>query len=101
MNATNLDEIRQSGGPIADEKMDQVRDLLFGEYQRKMEAHVTLLEERIRELETSFNRKLDAMQARIDAVAAEGDASQRSSLDEIAQGMQELGERIRKIQKSY
>jgi polyhydroxyalkanoate synthesis regulator phasin len=101
MNATNLDELRNSAGTVTDEKMDQVRDLLFGEYQRKTEAHIGLLEERVRELETSVHRRLDAMQARIDAVAAEVDASQRSSLDEIAKGMQDLSERIRNIQTKW
>lgn len=101
MNATNLDELRNSSSPVSDEKMDQVRDLLFGEYQRKTEAHISLLEDRVRELELAMNRRLDALQARIDAVAAEGDAAQRSSLNEIAQGMAELSERIRVVQTKF
>lgn len=101
MNATSLDEIRNGGGQLADEKMDQVRDLLFGEYQRKTEAHIALLEQRVREMEISVHRRLDALQARIDAVAAEGDASQRSSLDELAAAMSDVSERIRKIQTKY
>lgn len=95
MNATNLDEIRSGKGQVSDEKMDQVREILFGEYQRRTDAHIELLEERIRELELSLHRRLDALQARIDAVNAETDAAQRTSLEEIAQGMHELSERVR------
>lgn len=97
MNATNLDEIRNASSMAADEKMEQVREILFGDQQRRTEAYLALLEERIRTLETSVHRRLDALQARIDAIAAEVDASQRSSLDEIAKGMQELSERVRRI----
>ena len=97
MNATNLSEIRGVGGQVSDEKMDQVREILFGEYQRRTDAHIELLEERIRELELSIHRRLDALQARIDAVNAETDASQRTSMEEIAKGMHELSERVRRL----
>jgi len=97
MNATSLSELRERADQTTDEKMEQVREILFGEYQRQTDAHVALLEERIRELELTVHRRLDALQARIDAMSAEMDANQRSALDEIATGMQELGDRVRRI----
>jgi len=99
MNATNLQELRGANGQVADEKLDQVREILFGEYQRRAEAHIVMLEERVRDLELSVHRRLDAIQARVDALAAEVDAQNRSALDEIAQGMVELGDRVRRIQR--
>ncbi|MEL6621468.1 MAG: hypothetical protein AAFQ11_01155 [Pseudomonadota bacterium] len=99
MNATNLQELRGANGQVADEKLDQVREILFGEYQRRAEAHITMLEERVRDLELSVHRRLDAIQARVDSLAAEVDAQNRSALDEIAQGMVELGDRVRRIQR--
>ncbi len=99
MNATNLQELRGANGQVADEKLDQVREILFGEYQRRAEAHIAMLEERVRDLELSVHRRLDAIQARVDSLAAEVDAQNRSALDEIAQGMVELGDRVRRIQR--
>ncbi|MEO0793404.1 MAG: hypothetical protein AAFY27_12780, partial [Pseudomonadota bacterium] len=58
-----------------------------------------MLEERVRDLELSVHRRLDAIQARVDSLAAEVDAQNRSALDEIAQGMVELGDRVRRIQR--
>ena len=100
MNATSLNELRNRSDQATDEKMDQVRELLFGDYQRRTDAHIGLLEDRIRELELSLHRRLDALQARIDALSAEIDANQRSALDEIANGMKELGDRVRRIPRA-
>ncbi|MEO0791600.1 MAG: hypothetical protein AAFY27_03560, partial [Pseudomonadota bacterium] len=69
MNATNLQELRGANGQVADEKLDQVREILFGEYQRRAEAHIAMLEERVRDLELSVHRRLDAIQARVDSLA--------------------------------
>ena len=81
---------------LTDEKMEQVRELLFGDYERQIEARVGVLETRMRDLELSLHRRLDALQARLDAVSAELDATQRQTLDEIGDGLQELSERIKR-----
>lgn len=81
----------------ADEKMEQIRDLLFGEHQRQSEQRIAELETRIRELETTISHRLDALQARFDALAGETQAERRSAFDELARGVHELGERIRQI----
>lgn len=81
----------------ADEKMEQIRDLLVGEYQRDVTVRLAQLEARIRELETDVTHRLDALQARIEAMAGETQADRRSAFDELARGVQELGERIRLI----
>lgn len=83
--------------PISDEKMEQVRELLFGEFEKQTEQRVTALEARVRELEVGLHRQLDAMQARVEALAGEIDASQRTAHDEIASGLQELAERVRRV----
>ena len=98
MNVTTRREFQVSE-QTSDEKMEQIRELLFGETQRQTEAHISLLEDRVRELELSVHRRIDALQARIDALAAEVDAGQRSALEELAKGMHDLGERVRRIPK--
>ena len=101
MNATTFNELRAAAedaeGP--DEKMDQVRELLFGDHQRQSEGRFQLIEGRIRELELSLHRRLDALQARLDALGAEVDANQRTAYDEIARGIDDLGQRIRRISR--
>ena len=96
MTATSLNDVRNgaSARDLTDEKMEQVRELLFGDYERQTQERVGILETRIHDLELSLHRRLDAMQARLDAITAEMDATQRKTLDEIGSGLRELGERI-------
>jgi hypothetical protein len=84
---------------LPDVKMDQIRDLLFGETQRQAEARIAGLEARVRELEMALHHRLDAMQARIDAVAAENRGDRRATLDELARGMSDLGDRIKRFHR--
>jgi HPt (histidine-containing phosphotransfer) domain-containing protein len=75
---------------MSDSKMNQIRELLVGEYFQQLEA-------RIRQIETKLDQGLDAMQARIDALAAETNADSRTSFDELARNIEELARRIRQI----
>lgn len=83
--------------PISDEKMEQVRELLFGEFEKQTERRVTDLEARVRELEVGLHRRLDAMEARLEALSGEIDNNQRTAHGEIATGLQELAERVRRV----
>lgn len=83
--------------PMSDEKMEQVRELLFGEFEKQTETRVLELEARLREMEVVLNRRLDAMEARLEALSGEMDANQRTAHQEIAGGLQELAERVRRI----
>lgn len=96
MNATSYSEFRTSLGSASqgDEKMDQVRELLFGEYQRQSEARMALMEARIRELELGFSRRLEAVEQRMEQVAGKIDAGQRAAFEELARGITDLGERV-------
>ncbi len=82
--------------PLED-KMQQIRDLLFGEFKRDSDARLALVEARVRELEQGLHRKLDAIQARLDALGDEVGAERRRSFDQLAQSMLELGEKVRRI----
>lgn len=95
MNATSLKDVR-AGDALGDEKMDQVREILFGDFERRANARIQTLEARIRELETSLHQRIDAMQARLEAVAGEIETGQRAALDDIAVGLQELSDRVRR-----
>ena len=82
---------------LPDVKMDQIRELLFGEVQRQSEQRIITLEAKVRELETALNHRLDAMQARIEALAAETRGDRRSTLDELTRGIADLGDRVKRI----
>jgi hypothetical protein len=90
----------KTGAPprdLPDVKMDQIRELLFGEVQRQSEQRITTLEAKVRDLELSLQHRLDAMQARIDALAVETRGEHRSTLDELARGIADLGDRVKRI----
>ena len=99
MNATSLEELRAGSGTDAleDEKMEQVRQLLFGDHQREVHARIGTLEQRQRDFEATVTRQLDALTARIEALAAEAEAGRRSAFDELSHNVLELGERIRTL----
>ena len=88
---TNGDPSQQ----LTNEKMEQVCELVFGDYERETEASVEILENRILDLELSTHCRLNAMQARIDAISAELDVTHRQTQDEIGNGLRELATRIK------
>ena len=106
MNATSLNALRQSveqsGGQrdIADEKMEQVRELLVGDFLRANEGRIASLEARVRDLETDVGRRLDALHTRMEALAGELTGERRASFDELARNLSELGEKVRNISRS-
>ena len=57
------------------------------------------MEARLREIETGLIRRLDAMAARIEALAGETESDRRTAFDELARSVIDLGERIRRISK--
>ncbi len=99
-SSIHLQDPHGSGQAFADEKMSQVRELLFGEYRRETETRVALLEARIRELEQGINHRLDLLQARLDAVAGELSSERRAAFDDLARSVLELGDRIRQANRS-
>jgi uncharacterized protein YPO0396 len=92
-------DLRRASAPTDpnDEKMDQIRELLYGDHQRQIDARIAALEARTREMEMQLTRRLDAFQARLEALAGEVSAAERSSFEELARGIAELGERVRRI----
>jgi len=70
----------------ADAQMEQIRELLVGDVQRRADARVEALEARVHDLE-----------ARLEALNTEQTASRRSAFEELARGVAELGERIKNL----
>lgn len=99
MNATTFAELRQAtmAGAQADQKMDQVRELLFGEYRRASEARMAHMEARMLELEREVRGRLNAMEAKLDALASTSDRDRRRQFDELSRAIGELGTHIATI----
>lgn len=76
-------------------EMEQVRELIVGDFLRRNDARLESIEARLAELETEIARGLEALSARIEAVGAETAAGQHAAFEKLAQGVVELGERIR------
>ena len=118
MNATSLEELRAGQDPeLRDDRLEQVRELLFGDQARELHASIAALEQKQREIEASFeekqrnfvtsfeqgqrefqtsvSRQFDAILARIEALAGETEAERRSAFEELSRSVLDLGERIR------
>lgn len=102
MNAPSLSELRTSSAQrdTSDEKMEQIRELLIGQHVRESATRMAALESRMRDIELSLSRRLDALSARLEAMAAEAGAERRNTFDELSRGVAELGEHIRKISRA-
>lgn len=94
MNATRIGDLRLAASGLAranendptDQQMEQIRELLFGEMKRQADQHFAQIEAR-----------MDALEARVGAMAAEIDAERRTSFDSLARGVSELGEQIKRL----
>lgn len=101
MTATSLDALR-TGAPsrkVTDEKMEQVRELLLGEDLRRTDERLSAIEAHLNSLQTDVFNRLDAMQARLDALAGEVSGNQRSAFDELSKGIADLGERVKNLSR--
>ncbi len=86
------------GADASDEaRMEQIRELLHGELKREYEGRITVLEQRIRDLETGIFNQLDALHARVEALSADMLNVRREQLDELARGFVDMGERVRRL----
>lgn len=101
MNATSLEELRSSAAnrDLRDEKMEQVRQLLYGDHARDVSTRFMLLETRLRELETGFSRQLEAISERLEALSRDVTQDRRSDFHELSKCIAELGDRIGGIGK--
>ena len=84
----------------ADDSMDQIRELLVGDQQRRSGARMETLEARLKALEEDMVRRFDALNARIDALTEETKAGRRAAFEELSRGVAELGERVRNLSQS-
>ena len=100
MNATSLSELRGAAGrDLTDERMEQVRELLVGDAVRSMEARLAFLEARIGDIEVGIGRQLDALEARIEALAGAAEGDRRTTFEALAHSVAELGEQIKRISR--
>ncbi|MFN3746650.1 MAG: hypothetical protein ACK4TL_18265 [Hyphomicrobiaceae bacterium] len=99
MDATSPGGLWNGAAPTegTDDKLEQIRDLLYGDFKREHEARLRALEMRIKELEGDLRQALSVLQARVEALASEHAAERRSSFDELSRSIFELGDRIRRI----
>lgn len=72
----------------ADEQMEQVRDLLFGDLRRIWDARLQALETR-----------LGTLESKLEALTYDLDTNRRAELAQLAEGVDELGRHIRRLTK--
>lgn len=99
MNAPSLHEIRNgmTARDPADEKMNQVRDLLIGDYVRASEARLDAMEVRMRDLETGITQRLTLLQQRIESLGADHTLDRQAAFEQLGRSVAELGDKIRLI----
>ncbi|MDX2307074.1 MAG: hypothetical protein NW216_02425 [Hyphomicrobium sp.] len=102
MNATSLEELRAGLAAKregADDRMEQIRELLVGDHIRSQDARLQALEHRVRELEGLVFRRVDALSQRLEALSGEASSERRAQFDELARMVVDLGDSIRNISR--
>jgi hypothetical protein len=84
--SSTLGGLTSTSRDLRDDQMDQIRDLLFGDLKRQMDARFAAIETR-----------LNTLEARVQAVSNESVATRRETLDDLSRGIGELGDYIRRI----
>lgn len=92
-------ETMNASRDAADERMNQVRDLLLGDAFREIQTRIVFLENRVSDLENGLSRQLDAVEARIEALAASSDGDRRTAFEALAHSIADLGEQIKRISR--
>lgn len=99
MNVTSLDDLRKAKAEqgIEDERMQQIRELLLGDFLRLGDARIARLEQRQADLELLLSKRLDALSARLEALGGEMETERRASFDELAQAVSDLSRKIQRL----
>lgn len=98
MNAPSFNDlISADGRDAADEKMQQVRDLLFGDALRVMETRLHELERRLNEFEVGLVRQLDALETRMQTFAGSAETDRQAAFEALARSIGDLSEQVRRI----
>lgn len=74
----------------------QVRELLLGSFARETILRLERMERRSEETEAMLERRFEALHARLDALAATLSSDQRSALEELAFGLTDLADKLRR-----
>jgi hypothetical protein len=98
MNAPSFNDlISADGRDAADEKMQQVRELLFGDALRLMELRLRELERRLNEFEVGLVRQLDALETRMQTFAGSAETDRQAAFEALARSIGDLSEQVRRI----
>lgn len=98
MNAPSFNDlISADGRDAADEKMQQVRELLFGDALRVMELRLHELERRLNEFEVGLVRQLDALETRMQTFAGSAETDRQAAFEALARSIGDLSEQVRRI----
>jgi peptidoglycan hydrolase CwlO-like protein len=89
-----------TGSAAADQKMEQVRELLFGEFRRHHDEQMARMEARLAQVEQALTARIEALQAQVDALSERTAEERRGAFDEVSRGMTELAERIKEISRA-
>jgi hypothetical protein len=86
----------EAAAPIdAASVVEQVRELLFGEQRRAMEASVRSLEDRFAALTATVEARMADLERRLAESRSEADAAREGHVDAIGVALHELGDRIK------
>jgi hypothetical protein len=101
MNAPSLNDLRNAvpSRELADEKMNQVRDLLIGDFVRLTDVRLAAVETRMRDMETGFGQRLQVLHQRIEALAADTSIDRRAAFEELSKSVLELSGRIHTLSR--
>ena len=101
MNAPSINDLRNAAArDFADEKMEQVRELLMGDLVRRLETRIAVLEARVQEAEIGLLRQLDALEARIQSLPGVSESDRKAAFEALAGSVSDLAEQVKRIART-
>ncbi len=97
MSSEELKFMALNGPEATDEKLEQVRNLLFGDAQRRNLDMMDHLQDRLREMEKSMIRRYEELEMRLLQQSAQERSERAESLHYLGSALSVLGEDIRRM----
>ena len=76
------------------QEIDQIRKLLFGEFENSNKEKVHAIEQQISELEAENNKRFQALTQRLDELSRDTKQMHQTSMVQLGEAIVELGQRI-------
>lgn len=87
-------EEKAANSATAAPTIDQVRELLFGQEQRTLEAQLAGMRDEMQKMRMEFEKKIADLKTELNAAVAKADTEHKERFAKVGQAIQQVGREI-------